>query len=63
MASGSDSSLKELRPCAVICFARALNTGSSGEENGRRTTITDASASPGTSTPSQKLFVPKERHG
>jgi len=28
------------------------------DENGKRTTTTDASPSPGTSTPSQKLFVP-----
>src|SRR5712691_277109 len=53
-AWGSASWLNESRSCS----ARAAKTGSVGTANGRRTTITQLSRSPGTSMPSQKVDVP-----
>ena len=59
MASGRENSPKELPPRASIASSRASMSGWSGTANGSRVMMTLLNASPGTSTPCQKLSVPK----
>ncbi len=62
-AAGTESSEKPSRPCSSSALSRAATTGSPGGANGSRSMITSESASPGTSTPSQKLWVAKSTEG
>ena len=50
--------MKPFMPCFSITSMRAASTGSSGGANGSLSMITSESASPRTSTPSQKLWLP-----
>ena len=58
MASGNEYSPKELPPRASMASIRASMSGWSGTAKGRRVMMTLLRASPGTSTPCQKLSVP-----
>ena len=57
-ACGIWNSKNGLSPARFMWSMRALVTGSPGEPNGSLSMITQESASPRTSTPSQKLEVP-----
>src|SRR2546427_1483264 len=56
-APGTWYSAKALRPSSFNALTRAATTGSEGTANGKRSTITQESCAPGTSTPCQKLAV------
>ena len=58
MASGTWKSANPSPPRATMASTLAATTGSPGDANGRRSTITQLRASPTTSTPCQKLDVP-----
>ena len=62
-ASGIWYSVNAFRPSSCSARTRAATTGSLGTANGSRSTITQESCSPGTSTPSQKLCDAKSTDG
>ncbi len=62
-AAGTCSSEKPSRPCSASASSRACTTGSPGGAKGSLSMTTSESASPGTSTPSQKLWVAKSTDG
>src|SRR5437763_10312656 len=59
VAVGSMRSLNQSWPSRFMRATRVETTGSSGTVNGMRSITTSDRASPTTSTPSQKLLVPK----
>lgn len=58
-ASGKEYAAKGFRPCFSKSWHFAAVTGSSGGEKGSLTITKQDKSSPGISTPSQRLVVPK----
>ena len=58
-ALGNETSIKPEPPASSTSFARAEITGSSGLGNGIRSIATRVQDGPGTSTPCQRLKVPR----